>query len=81
MIAGHWDKDRERSFSKGLETEARNCKPRGAKRAKCPRWVVWMKNVRKIRGHRVMTETLETKGSNFVFDPGFNWKPVESSEQ
>ena len=52
---------------------------RGVKRAQCPRRVVRMKKVRKIRWHSVMTETLKTKGSNFVFDRGFNWKPVESS--
>ena len=40
-----------------------------------------MKKVRKIRWHGVMTETLKAKTSNFVLDPGFNWKPVERSDQ
>ena len=29
----------------------------------------------------VMRETLKTKAISFVLDPGFNWKPVECSEQ
>ena len=43
-----------------METEARNTKQRGVKRVLCHRWVVWMKNVRKIRWHDAMTETQNT---------------------
>ena len=53
-------KDRERSSAIDLETEARNCKQRGVKRAQRPGWVVWIKKVRKIKWHSVMTETLKT---------------------
>ena len=68
---------RHRSFAKGLESEARNCKQRDVMR----RWVAWMKKVRKIRWHGVMTEMLKTKTSNFVLDRDINWKPEECSEQ
>ena len=68
---------KERSFAKGLETEARSCKQRDAKRVQRPRWMVWTRKVIKIRWNSVMTDI----ENNFVWDPGFNWKPMECSEQ
>ena len=46
-----------------------------------PRGTVWMKKVRNIRWHTVLTETLKTEINNFVLNPSIPWKPVECSEQ
>ena len=40
-----------------------------------------MKKVRNIRWHTVLTDTLKTETSNFVFSPSLHWKPVECSQQ
>ena len=37
--------------------------------------------VRKIRWHTVLIDTLKTETSNIVLNPSFHWKPVECSEQ
>ena len=44
-------------------------------------WYPWIKEVRPVRWHGVLRETLKAHASNFVLDPCFNWKPVECSKQ
>ena len=39
-------KNRDRSVSKGLKREARNCQQRTVKRPLCPRGIVWAEKVR-----------------------------------
>ena len=40
-----------------------------------------MKNIRNIRWHTVLIDTLKTETSNFVLNPSLHWKPVECSQQ
>ena len=66
---------------KDLFPKKRGTVSRGVKRAKRPRGTVWMKNVRNIRRHIVLIDTLKTETSNFVLNPSLHWKSVECCEQ
>ena len=58
---------RERSFSKGLKREARNCQQRGVMRALRPRGTVWVK-VRKIWWHTVLIDVAKAD-KQFCLEP------------